>query len=77
MVLAVNPAIEDEKVPIPLPSEVWASFMVGLGDVLQQTPRAVTEAPPVAVTLPPQVAVLSVISETEAVVTDGVVILIA
>ena len=40
-----------EKVPVPDPSVVWLPEMVGLMDVLQQTPRAVTEAPPSAVTL--------------------------
>jgi hypothetical protein len=45
--------------------------MVGLVAVPQQTPFAVTAAPPSAVTLPPDVAVLTVISVTVAVVNVG------
>ena len=41
--------------------------------MFQQTPRAVTEAPPSAVTLPPEFAVVAVIDETLVVVTVGVV----
>ena len=43
--------------------------VVGLADVLQQTPRAVTDAPPLEVTLPPLEAVLEVIDDTAVVVT--------
>ena len=45
-----------EKLPIPLSLVVRKSLMVGLGEVLQQTPRAVTVAVPSEVTLPPKVA---------------------
>ena len=44
------------KEPVPLPLVVWLLLTVGFCDVLQQTPRAVTVAPPSDVTLPPQVA---------------------
>ena len=46
--------------------------MVGFGEVLQQTPRAVTGETPSTLTLPPQVAVVQVTPLTEAVVTVGV-----
>ena len=42
--------------PVPLPSVVCELPIVGLCEVLQQTPRAVTLAPPSKVTLPPQEA---------------------
>ena len=43
----------------------------GLVDVDQQTPRAVTEAPPSDTTLPPEDAVVDVIAVIAAVVTDA------
>ena len=59
--------------PVSLPSVVLLSEVVGLADVLQQTPRAVTESPPSAVTLPPPDAVVEVMEVIVAVVTVGVV----
>ena len=47
--------------------------MVGFGDMLQQTPLAVTSAPPSKVTFPPLDAVFDVIAETAVVLTVGVV----
>ena len=47
---------------------------VGFCDVLQQTPRAVTLAPPAEVTRPPQVAVVADMLLTLFVVTVGFVI---
>ncbi|CAN2048051.1 hypothetical protein GMMP1_550001 [Candidatus Magnetomoraceae bacterium gMMP-1] len=38
---------------MPVESEVQVSAVVGLIEVLQQTPRVVTEAPPSAITFPP------------------------
>ena len=58
--------------PVSLPSVVWLSEVVGSADVLQQTPRAVTESPPSAVTLPPPDAVVEVMEVIVAVVTVGV-----
>ncbi len=45
--------------------------VVGLGEVLQQTPSAVTGDPPLDVTLPPPPAVIDVIFEIAVVVTVG------
>jgi hypothetical protein len=59
--------------PVPLPSEVMLSAVVGLAVVLQHAPRAVTDSPPSDVTLPPPVAVAPVILEIAAVATVGVV----
>lgn len=58
---------------MPVPSEVWLSLVVGLADILQQTPLAVTEALPSEVTLPPLEALLAVIEDTAVVATVGVV----
>jgi hypothetical protein len=59
------------KEPVPDPSVVWLSETVGLGEVLQHTPRAVTLAPPSAVTLPPESAVVEVMFVGAVVVTVG------
>ena len=61
----------DVKLPVPVPLVVWGPLTVGLCEVLQHTPRAVTVDPPSEVTLPPQVAVLTVILLILAVVTVG------
>jgi len=47
------------------------SEVVGLDEVAQQTPLAVTPAPPSLVTFPPLVAVVVAISVVEPVVTVG------
>ncbi len=57
------------KLPIPVPFSVLLSATVGLADVLQQTPRAVTDAAPSNVTLPPEPAVEVVIEDAGVVVT--------
>ena len=62
------------KLPVPVPFVVLLLEIVGLADVLQQTPLAVTEAPPSEVTFPPLEALLEVIEDTAVVVTVGVVI---
>lgn len=49
------------KIPVPPPSNVLEFVVVGPGDVLQQTPRDVTLAPPSDSMLPPLIAVLVVI----------------
>lgn len=58
--------------PVPLPSVVQISDMVGLPIVFQQTPLTVTgPPPPVAMILPPPVAVMNLMPVTAAVVTAG------
>ena len=52
---------------------VWLPLTVGFCEILQQTPRAVTDDPPVLVTLPPHEAVVAVILLTVLVVTIGIV----
>ena len=64
----VNPVKFDTKVPVPLPSLVLLSEMVGFALTLQQTPRAVTTSPPSEDITPPEVAVVYVIVVTEDVV---------
>ena len=49
--------MELTNAPVPAPSVVLLSAVVGLEEVLQQTPRAVTAAPPSEITFPPLVAV--------------------
>jgi hypothetical protein len=60
------------KLPGPEPSAVFLSAVVGLGLMLQQTPRAVTAAPPSELTSPPDNAEVSVILLTDAMVTVGI-----
>ena len=67
----VNPVIVLVNGPVPVPSLVRLLAIVGFEVVLQQTPRAVTEAPPLDVTLPPEVAVVAVMLEAIAVDTVG------
>ena len=59
------------KLPEPVPSEVFELSTVGFVEVLQQTPRAVTAAPPSLVILPPLVAVVEVRDEIAVVVKTG------
>jgi hypothetical protein len=61
----------DVKLPVPEPSVVWEPEMVRLGEVPQQTPLAVTVAPPSLVTFPPLVAAVCVMPDVAVVVTDG------
>ena len=63
--------MELEKLPKPMPSTVWLSLVVGLGEMLQHTPRAATPSRPSYVTSPPQAAEVKVISLKAAVVTVG------
>jgi hypothetical protein len=44
------------KLPVPVPSEVLVPAVVGVVEVLQQTPRAVIAAPPSLVMFPPPLA---------------------
>jgi len=51
--------------------------MVGLGDMPQQTPLAVTDAPPSEVTFPPLEALVEVIEDIAVAVTVGAVVEVA
>ena len=59
------------KLPIPVPSAVLESLMVGVVVVAQQTPLAVIAPPPSAVILPPETAVVKVKEVTAVVVRVG------
>ena len=59
------------KLPVPVPSVVLLFAVVGLGDVLQQTPLPVTGEPPLLVTLPPLDALFEAMELTPVVVTVG------
>jgi hypothetical protein len=60
------------KMPVPVPSVVFVvRATVGAVVVAHTTPRAVTALPLSEVTSPPAVAVVFVIAEANAVVTDG------
>jgi hypothetical protein len=61
------------KVPVPDPSVVWLSEMVGFAEVLQQTPLWVIEAPPSLIPVPPELAVVEVMLDGVVVVRVGVV----
>ncbi|MBA7518359.1 hypothetical protein ES705_10429 [subsurface metagenome] len=65
----VNPVSELVKIPVPLPSVVLISAVVGLEEVLQHTPRAVTVALPSLVIFPPLVAELRVTKLASVVIT--------
>jgi hypothetical protein len=56
--------------PVPVPSEVFESLIVGFAVVAQQTPRAVTGEVPSSVITPPVVAVVDVVT-TALVVKEG------
>jgi hypothetical protein len=75
-VLNFSPDIKLEKIPVPLPSTVLSFVMEGFGEVLQQTPLAVTKDPPSVVTFPPQDADDAVIDVTSEVVKEGVVTMV-
>jgi hypothetical protein len=67
----VNPVIALVKAPVPVPFVVQELDVVGPWLVDQQTPRAVTVAPPSELTAPPLVAVVWAISRIKAVLTVG------
>ena len=63
------------NIPVPVPSVVLVDkAIVGFAVVLQQTPQAVTGAPPSATTLPPPDAVVIVIDDKDTVATVGNVV---
>ena len=51
--------------PVPVPSEVFELAVVGLAEVLQQTPLAVIVKPPSEVTFPPLLADDVVMPDTD------------
>ena len=61
MVPAVRPVRLLVKLPVPVPFVVWLPLIVGFGEVLQHTPRAVTDVLPELITKPPLVAEVCVI----------------
>ena len=65
--------MELAKLPAPDPSDVLLFAMVGLGEVLQQTPLAVIVAPPDEVIFPPELAELDEIEVIELVDTVAVI----
>ena len=69
MVPGCKPVISLVNVPVPVPSLVLLSAVVGLAVVDQHTPLAVTGDPPSDVTFPPEVAVVAVTFVTAVVVT--------
>jgi len=70
--LAVSPVRLLVNAPVPVPSVVLVlNEVVGFADVLQHTPRAVTDAPPSLVILPPLVAVELVIEDDAVVESVG------
>ena len=75
MVCAVSPVILEVKLPVPVPLVVLLLLIVGLGEVLQHTPRAVIVLYPSEVTFPPHTALFAVIEVTFAVVTLGIEVL--
>jgi hypothetical protein len=64
MVCPESPSMMLVKLPVPVPSEVLESAVVGAGFVLQHTPREVTAEPPSELIFPPDTAVVAVISVT-------------
>ena len=71
MVPGLKPVMLLVKMPVPVLSVVLLLKIVGLADVLQQTPLAVTCAPPLLVTFPPLEAVVVVMEDTPWEVTVG------
>lgn len=71
MVPGIRPVTKLEKVPATIPSMVLLSETVAFCAVLQQTPMAVSCAPPSDLIAPPQVSEVAVMFETEAVVRVG------
>jgi len=67
----VNPVISVENTPVPSPTAIMESLIVGSPTLLQQIPRLVTTAPPFEVILPPHVADVPVISDAASVFMVG------
>jgi hypothetical protein len=71
VVLGCKPSRLLLKLPVPLPSLVVLALVVGFGLVLQHTPRWVTAAPPVELTVPPLFAENARMPLASAVLTVG------
>jgi hypothetical protein len=71
VVFAVKPVILLVNTPVPVPSVVLLFVVVGLAEVPQHTPLAVTAAPPSEVTFPPLVAAVDDVAVVVPVVTVG------
>jgi hypothetical protein len=71
MVFDVRPVIVLVKAPDPVPSEVILLVTMGVEDVLQHTPRAVTPVPPSSEMIPPETAEVFVMDTTAFVVRVG------
>ena len=61
------------KFPVPLPSFVLVSLIVGVEVVDQHTPRFVTGVPPSFDTFPPELAVVADVATALIVVSVGIV----
>ena len=59
-----SPLNELKNVPIPVPSFVLLFNIVGIYELLQQTPLELTGEPPSLIILPPQIALIEVIDVT-------------
>ena len=66
-----NPVNVEIKLPVPVPSLVCESAMVGFASVLQHTPLSATLCPPSSVMFPPETTDEPVIEETRVVVMVG------
>ncbi len=67
----MRPVIVLVKEPVPLPSVVWLSAIVGFKEVPQQSPRAVTAGPLFDVTAPPPETLVEVATSGVEVDTEG------
>ena len=74
--LADKPVILLVKLPMPEPFVVLLFAVVGLPEVFQHTPLAVTEAPPLLAMFPPLDAEISVILVIATVERVGIVVVV-
>ena len=73
MVFGVRLVKEEEKEPVPVPSDVFVvKEIVGLVLVDQTIPLAIMEAPPSTVILPPEVAEMVVMEDISVVESEGI-----
>jgi len=69
----VSAVIKLTKLLVPVPSSVWLSAILGLGDVFQHTPLLEIGPPPLSMISPPLLAVTKVMLETIVVIREGMV----